>query len=220
MIMLAGATLALAVAGSSCRVKSAAAPPAHPDATVAYLEGTLTMDGDPVALGDAIVDGALLRTDADGLAEIVFADKNIIRVGPSASLRVRLSGLQRSLDIERGTVTAVLRKLDKALGGGMKVSTPSMVAGVRGTSFCAWVSGKENETYFCTCNGRIEFVPGGTQRSIVEEASHHEAFLFSGSGDAAAVSVPGSGHDHRHTDADIESLAARIGETMDWTAIE
>jgi hypothetical protein len=178
------------------------------------------MDGTPVELGAAISDGSLLKTDADGRAEIVFAEKNIIRIGPSASLRIRFAGLERSLEIEKGTVTAVLRKLDKAAGGQMKVTTPSLVAGVRGTSFCAWVSGTSDETYFCTCNGKIEFVPGGTGKGIIEEASHHEALVFTGVGEAVTVTVPGPEVNHRHTDADLETLAARIGEKMDWTTIE
>jgi hypothetical protein len=184
------------------------------------MEGTLTMDGAPLKIGSAITDGSLLQTGADSLAEIVFADKNILRIGPSASLTFRLQGLERSMDIQKGTVTAVLRKLDKAAGGRMKIRTPSLVAGVRGTSFCVWVNGAAPETYFCTCNGRIEFVPGGTEKSIIEEASHHEALDFTGTGTDVKVSEPGPDANRRHTDADLESLAARIGEKMDWTKIE
>jgi len=190
------------------------------NASVAYLEGTVTQDGVTLAIGDEIRDGALIQTDLDGLAEIVFEDKNAIRIGPSASLRVHLAVLEKSLDIERGTVTAVLRKLDKLAGGKLDVNTPSLVAGVRGTSFCVWVSGKTDETYFCTCNGRIEFIPGGTEESIIEEANHHEALVFTGSGDGVRVVPAPADMDPRHGDADLESLASRIGEKMDWSHVE
>ncbi len=188
--------------------------------TVVYKEGILTVDGTPVEIGAKVPDGALLSTDKNGLAEIVFADKNVVRVGPSTTFRVSLEKKRRSLEIERGTITAVLRKLDKAAGGSMKVRTPSLVAGVRGTSFCVWVSGTEQKTFFCTCNGRIEFTPGGTKRKILKEASHHDALVFAGTGKKVTVAPPEPGANTWHTDADLENLAARIGETIDWTHIE
>ena len=189
-------------------------------ATVVYKEGVLSVDGKPVEIGAKVPDGALLSTDVNGLAEIVFADKNAFRVGPATTFRVRLEKKRRSLEIERGPITAVLRKLDKATGGSMNVRTPSLVAGVRGTSFCVWVSGSKQETFFCTCNGRIEFIPGGTQRKILKEARHHEALTFSGAGKYVTVTVPDPQGNLWHDDSNLESLAARIGETMDWTRIE
>ncbi len=189
-------------------------------ASVLYIEGNVTQDGKLLSIGDSVRDGALIETDADGLAEISFAGKNAIRVGRSTIVRLGYKSLDKTLKVERGTVTAVLRKLDKLSGGGMKIETPSVVAGVRGTSFCVWVSGKTDETYFCTCNGRIEFVPGGTEKSVIEEASHHEALVFTGSGDSVSFAPAAADMDPRHDDADLESLASRIGEKMDWSRIE
>lgn len=201
----------------SCKGKT---DTARSPASVVYLEGSLTMNGEPLEIGAIIEDDALLQTQADSLAEIVFGDKNAIRIGPNASLRVHLAELERSVQVERGAVTAVLRKLEKAAGGNLQVNTPSLVAGVRGTSFCVWVSGSDEETYFCTCNGHIEFVPGGTSEKIIKEASHHDALIFKGSGDNVQVTLPDEHTNHRHDDASLESLAARIGEKMDWTQVE
>ncbi len=228
MILAAFALFAVSCQGKATSPSSpapmgeAATEAASPAASakVAYLEGTVTQDGKALSIGDAIFDGALLQTDADGLAEIVFDEKNAIRISPSASLRVQFSTLQKSMNIERGTVTAVLRKLDKLSGGKMDITTPSLVAGVRGTSFCVWVMGAREETYFCTCNGRIEFTPGGTEKSIIEEANHHEALVFSGTGAGVTTSPATAEMNARHGDADLESLAARIGEKMDWTHVE
>lgn len=204
---------------ASCQGRSAASG-GKTSASIVYLEGRVTQDGKDLVLGDAIADGSLIQTDPDGLAEIVFEGKNALRIGPSASLRVHLSDLEKSVDVERGKVTAVLRKLNKLSGGKMDVRTPSLVAGIRGTSFCVWVSGTEEETYFCTCNGKIEFTPGGTDQSIIEEASHHEALVFTGSGDNVSYIPAPPDRDPRHSDKDLETLAARIGETMDWTHVE
>jgi hypothetical protein len=189
-------------------------------ATVVYLEGSLTMDGARLDVGSTLADGTLLQTDEKGLAEIVFAGGNALRLGPNTVMRVSLGDLQRSMNIERGTVTAVFRKLGKLTGGRMEVGTPSLVAGIRGTSFFLWVSPDSQETYFCTCNGKLEFSPGSKLEKILSEASHHDALIFNGTGETVTVSKPGPGYNHRHGDADLETLAARIGETMDWSRVE
>jgi hypothetical protein len=82
------------------------------------------------------------------------------------------------------------------------------------------VSGTADETYFCTCNGRIEFIPGGTKKKIIKEAKHHEALTFSGSGKNVTITTPDPQANKWHTDGDLESLAASIGETIDWTHID
>jgi len=208
------------VSTESIRGGTADGNAAAPFASIVYFEGSVTQDGKALAIGDGIRDGALIETDRDGLAEIVFDGKNALSIGPSASLRVRLSDLEKSVNVERGKVTAVLRKLNKLSGGKLDVRTPSLVAGVRGTSFCVWVSGTAAETYFCTCNGRIEFIPGGTSESVIAEASHHEALLFTGTGETVSFVPAPADMDPRHVDADLENLAARIGETMDWSVVE
>jgi Uncharacterized protein conserved in bacteria len=210
LVVLLGAIL-------SCQKKSVSETA---EASVVYLEGSLTMDGQRLHIGSMVKDNSLLQTSADSLAEIVFENKNILRMGASTSLRAHLASLERTLEIKGGTVTAVLHKLDRALGGKMNITTPSLVAGLRGTSFCVWVNGSSNETYFCTCNGRIEFIPGGTEKSIIEEASHHAALEFTGTGNNVKVSIPGPEINKRHTDSDLESLASKIGDKMDWGKIE
>lgn len=187
---------------------------------LAYAEGTVTMNGIPVSIGDAIPPDAVLETGKDSLAEIVFNDKNALRLGPLTLMTLDISTLSRVLTVERGTLTAVLRKLNVAGGGTLRVRTPNLVAGVRGTSFCAWVAKEGAQTYLCCCNGTIEIAPKDGVPATETQSSHHTAVLFAGVGDESReVPVPDD-FDPRHDDGDLESLASRIGETMDWTTLE
>lgn len=205
----------------SCNARKSGVQPADIGfATLVYLEGSLTMDGVPLKVGEKVVDGSLLQTGPESLAELVFAGKNALRIGGNASLRVQLASLDRSLSVERGAVTAVLRKLDKLAGGKLTVNTPSLVAGVRGTSFYFRVEEAGAQTYFCTCNGSVVLTPEGSSEGILKEANHHDALLFTRQGASVSVTAPPSGYDHGHGDRDLETLAARVGEKMDWTRIE
>lgn len=187
---------------------------------LAYAEGTVTMNGRPISVGDAIAPDAVLETGKDSLAEIVFNDKNAIRMGQLTLLTLDIATLSRALTVERGTLTAVLRKIDAVSGGNLKVRTPSLVAGVRGTSLCVWVAKDGAQTYLCCCNGAIEVAPTDGAPAKETQATHHSAVLYAGVGaDSKEVPVPAD-FDPRHDDEDLESLASRIGETMDWTTLE
>ena len=185
-----------------------------------YAEGTVTMNGKPLSIGDQIPLDAVLETGKESLAEIVFDGKNAIRMGQSTLLTMDITTLSRVLEVERGTITAVLRKINTVSGGDLKVRTPSLVAGVRGTSFCVWVAKDGAQTYLCCCNGTIEIAPTEGAPSRETQSTHHSAVLFTGLGtESTEVPVPAD-FDPRHNDADLESLASRIGETMDWTTLE
>ena len=221
-VTVLAAVLALA---SGCARKVEAAPDTavrKPAAgcVLSYAEGTVTMNGKPISVGDAIAPDAVLETGKDSLAEIVFDDKNAIRMGQSTLLTIDLSTLSRVLTVDRGTLTAVLRKLDAVGGGNLKVRTPNLVAGVRGTSLCAWVAKDGSQTYLCCCNGALEIAPTDGAPAKETRATHHSAVLYAGIGsESREVPVPAD-FDPRHGDGDLESLASRIGETMDWTTLE
>ncbi len=193
-----------------------------PDTTcvLAFAEGTVTGNGKNLSVGDSIPPDAVLETGKDSTAEIVIDGKNAIRMGQSTLLRLDVSTLSRVLTVDRGTLTAVLRKIDAVSGGNLKVRTPNLVAGVRGTSLCAWVAKDGAQTYLCCCNGTIEIAPTDGAPARKKQATHHDAVLYAGVGaESREVPVP-AGFDPRHGDSDLESLASRIGETMDWNTLE
>lgn len=190
------------------------------DSQLVYSEGIVTMDGKEITIGTLIIDGSVLKTNADGVAEIVFNEKNIIKMGPDTALRLQVSSLKRIVYVDNGTFTAVLRKLDKLSGGSLEVKTPTAVAGVRGTSFFARVESGGNETYFCTCNGTLRMSADDGSSPVTKTATHHDGTIFKGSSGSVAIIPAPPGFDVGHSDKDLEVLASRIGETIDWTKLE
>ena len=187
-------------------------------AIIVYAEGTVKVNGQSVDIGARIPDGATLITGPDALAEIVFANKNILHIGAGSIVTLDLSKLQRTVNLEQGSVGAVLRKLDRLAGGSLDVRTKSAVAAVRGTTFFSQYEPEKPDTsYYCICNGKIELAnPDGAAAAAVS-AAHHEAHVRTmtaeGANDVAGTLV---GHD----DKLMEAMAARIGETIDWTKVE
>ncbi len=219
------AVLASAVLLTACAPKSAAAPAAAgtPEAgvcTLVYAEGVVTMDGKQIEPGTVILDGALLETDAAGHAEMVFNDKNIIKMGPATAMRLEMKTLQRVVHVESGTFTAVLRKLDRLAGGTLEVRTPNAVAGVRGTSFFARYTPGDTQTYFCTCNGTLSMARSDGTLPLAKTANHHDSTVYAGEAASAVLLPIPAGFNFGHSDADLENLAAKIGEKIDWTAAE
>ncbi len=204
----------------SCTPKLPAVQGAPTDCVLVYAEGRVTMDGKEISIGAKIINGALLKTDGNGIAEMVFNDKNIVKMGPLTVLRLDTSTLKRVVSLESGTFTAVLRKLDKLAGGTLEVRTPTAIAGVRGTSFFARVNPSEGETYFCACNGTLKLSTTDGSLGITKSSYHHNGTIFSGDPGDVKILTPPSGFDVGHTDKDLEDLASRIEETMDWSKLE
>lgn len=189
-------------------------------ATVVYASGTVKADGKEIGIGDAVKADATITTGEKSRVEIVFNDKNILRFGPETVAKLGGEAASRKLNVERGTVYAVLRKLDKLSGPGFEIQTESAALGVRGTTFFVRVSQADKETYICTCNGQLGLSKADGSGAFESKAPHHEANVFRKTDSGITISKPGPGYDHGHTDADMESLAAKIGVTIDWTKVE
>lgn len=209
-VLLAACLPAAALAAQGQAKADADAP------RLSYAVGAVAIDGKPADVGAAVPDGALLKTGPGAQAEIVFRGKNIIRVGENSAITFSLAGLKRSAQLKQGTFSAVLRKLDKALGGEFTLRTPTAQAGVRGTSFCARVDAN-GYSYFCACNGSLYLQDSLGGQGFTDASAHHKAYRFTSDGRTLKVAPAGLEY---HTDADIENLAARIGETVDWNTLE
>jgi hypothetical protein len=188
------------------------------DAVIVYCEGLVKSGGVHLDIGSRIAKDATLVTGPDSFAEIVFARKNILRVGPGSVVKLDLAGLQRQVTLDQGTVGAVLRRLEKASGGSLSVRTPTSVAAVRGTTlFAAVDADAPDETYYCICNGRLELANTDGSNAVPQEANHHHAVTRKQTASGTEDSARGlRGHD----DVSVEAMAGRIGEKMDWSAVE
>ena len=187
-------------------------------ASIVYTEGTVTLNGSPAAVGDEVPAGALVQTGADSLCQIVFNARNIIHMAAETSMRLDPSVVSRGATLQKGTIAMVLRNLAPGKPGEARFSirTSSTVAGVRGTCFLVRVE-DDNNTYICCCNGAIhlEGTSGQFTRNIA--APHHREVRITRSDTGVSMTAAPMLY---HSDADVEAIAARIGEKIDWTTID
>lgn len=209
-LFLAAAGLLLA----ACSPAQPAAPVTPDEARLAFFEGQVTVDGQPGKLGAVLTAQSLIVTGPDGLAELTIGPRNILKLGPSASLRLDLTKPIREVQLDQGALTSVLRGLPKLLGkdDSFRVRTPAIVAGVRGTSF--FIQAEGEKTYLCACNGSVSAEPGNGQPDVDLVAHHHAAREFAKTAGGLTITEAGMIY---HTDDDLNSLAQKIGQTIDWT---
>jgi len=195
---------------------AAQAAPAPGRGVVVFFEGDVRIDGRQAEIGAVLAAKALIETGSGASCEIVFDRKNALRVGQNAVASLDFSGPVKQVSLTKGGLTSVLRKLGKASGGDrFRVTTPTVVAGVRGTSFCIWVD--ESSTYVCACNGSVRTIDAKGSNAQDLSAAHHVARNYVSKDGAIEVSPAGVEH---HSDASVESLAARIEERLDWSKLD
>ena len=187
------------------------------NAKLAYLEGTVFANALEAFIGQILPAGSRIKTGAASLCELVFSNRNVIRMGQNTVLSLDPEA-PKTIDLRSGSLALVLKKLDTLSGAGpkFKVRTPSAAAGVRGTSFFLKVEDPET-TYVCCCNGRLSVEDPDRRERRDIEASHHKAFTFTVKGGETIVKEAGMLY---HDDETVEKIARRIGERIDWTRIE
>jgi len=191
-------------------------------ASIVYIEGDVSMNGSPAAVGDDVLPGAVLTTAKDSLCEVVFNTKNIVHLTGGTTLRFDTNALSRGATLQKGAVAMVLRNLNPLISGKpgdalrFTIKTSTAVAGVRGTCFFVAVE-DDNNTYVCACNGAIHLEGSGGEFTQNLASSHHQEIRVTRS--ASGVSVNAAPMLY-HTDGDVEAVAARIDEKIDWTKID
>jgi hypothetical protein len=191
-------------------------------ASIVYIDGDVSMNGSPAAVGDEVLPGAVLTTARDSLCQIVFNAKNIVHMAAGTTLRFDPKAVSLGATLQKGAVAMVLRNLNPFISANpadelrFTIRTSTAVAGVRGTCFFVAVE-DENNTYICACNGVIHLEGGGGQFTQNLASSHHEELRVTRSASGiTAHSAPLL----YHTDGDVEAIAAKIDEKIDWTRID
>jgi hypothetical protein len=210
--LLLAASIALVLGAAPLAVEAAPAS----RATVVFLEGDVRINGATAEIGQALGAVALVETGEGATCEIVFDKKNAVRVSQNAEASLDFSGIVKEVKLKKGGLTSVLRKLGKVAGKDtFRVTTATAVAAVRGTSFCIWAG--DDSTYVCACNGTVRTIDAKGSNEQVLSAAHHTAREYTRNGEAIDLTQAGIEH---HSDASVESLAARIGEKLDWAKKE
>jgi len=187
-------------------------------ASIVYIEGDVTMNGSPAAVGDEVQPGALLTTAKDSVCQVVFNQKNIVHMAAGTTLRFDSKTLSRGATLQKGAVAMVLRRLVASPDDQVRfaITTSTAVAGVRGTCFFIAVE-DDNHTYICACNGLIHLEGAGGAFTQNLASSHHAELRVTRSDSGISVNAAPLEY---HNDGDVEAIAARIGETIDWTKID
>jgi hypothetical protein len=214
------AALFLIVVAGCARKDPRSGDLAQPDRSrsveLVFFDGDVLIDGRSPELGDHLGSEFTVRTGAGARCDIVFDGGNALSVGQNTFISFDFSQLIVVVDIERGGLGSVLKKLDKISGtDSFRIQTLTSIAGVRGTSFCVWVG--PDSTYVCACNGRVRTIDALGNNEEILEAAHHQARLYRREG--SKFSVEGVGMLH-HDDALLQSIADRIGYQIDWTEVD
>jgi hypothetical protein len=189
-----------------------------PASTVFSYAGYVSINGsaltslkNPVRYGDRIITGG------NSFCEILINEKNLLRLGPSSELVFRISGKEAGLELKKGWFAGITRKVF-ASGGTYTVSTPTVTAGIRGTSYCVKVE-NPSSTYFCVCNGSIDLKDSSGLNAETVQGLHHSARRFRIGSDGSVIVDRNPGLLY-HDDTGLEAMAAAIQERIDWTRPE
>lgn len=178
--------------------------------TLSYLEGDISINNSPGSIGDTINDTDTIETGENSYCEIIFGNSNIFRLDENTQTRINWS--QSDIKLEKGAISAVFTKLEKFLNGDKEftVSSPSNVAGVRGTVFFMKVE-DENNTYLCICNGSLTI--GEPEKDLKIASDHHKAYRFTKADGSVITTSAGLLY---HNDDKMESVAEKIGYDIPW----
>ena len=180
---------------------------------VEFVDGDVTINGADADFGQVVGFGDWVQTGPDSSIEIVFDRANIFRLGENTVATIEIGTARQTVDLKFGSFAAVFNRLRTLTGNGtFDVTTPTVVGGVRGTSFFVRVLDRET-TYVCTCNGTLELQADGSTDSFLESAVRHSAYLFR---EVDGAVIRESAAESYHSTEDLNEVAEVIGVTIPW----
>ena len=197
---------------AACSTKEGAA--VFRDSSITYVTGDVTVNGKPADHGQVINGPTVIKTGAASECEIVFNTKNIIHIQENSLFRMDPGSPGPLVELDEGSLAAVVKKLSRTTSDyGFGIATPTVVTGVRGTSYFVKVE-NDDSTYVCVCNGTIHTEGSDGSEGQDMTAAHHQAVRVSLQ-NGRYTSVPAALE--YHGDSLIEGVAEKIGATIDWT---
>ena len=186
------------------------------DVLVEYVEGDVTIDDKPAVAGQKLEANFTVQTGDSSYCAIVFNKRNIMHIDAGSFAVIDLGKTIKEVKLERGVFASALRNIEKSIDGDrFVVTTPTAVAGVRGTVFFVKVENEES-SYICTCNGILHINDADGDNDQMVASAHHTAFRYlARDGD---IDTEGATMLY-HTDEMMELGASRIGESIDWSTV-
>ncbi|MBN2535509.1 MAG: FecR domain-containing protein [Spirochaetales bacterium] len=161
----------------SCNKKSDQADPAITEAIMEFMEGEVSINDKKAETGEKIENKSIVSTGENSFCEIVFDNKNIIKIQDNTLFKLDFSKVHKSIDLKQGTLISVLKKLAVlADSDSFTITTPAAILGVRGTSF--FVKADPVATYICICNGIVTVSDAENNSSEIIKSKHHSGRLF------------------------------------------
>ncbi len=186
------------------------------DGKIIFLAGNVTVNGHKAKLHEVITAGYSVQTADNSYCEIVFNEKNIIRLSGRSHIIYNISGEKSVINVYSGSLAGVLKRLTTKDGEKLSIISPTTIAAIRGTSFYIKVENPQN-TYFCDCNGIIELFDINKIEKKEIKALHHKAYNVILKNNKTVFKKAQMLY---HRDKDIEGVAKKIGVTIDWTKID
>lgn len=101
----------------------------------------------PAKVGELLEESDLLSTGANGSVGVTFIDNSRLSAGPNSRIELKQFRFNPTTqegefvtNVQRGTLAVVSGQIAKRSPEAMKVTTPTTILGVRGTTFAVKVS--------------------------------------------------------------------------------
>jgi hypothetical protein len=102
----------------------------------------------PVKPGDPVYTKDIVETGEHGSVGITFVDNSVFSTGPNSQIGLDefrfdpATGGEMHASMPRGTLSVVSGEITRKSPGALKITTPTAVLGVRGTTFAVQVVGE------------------------------------------------------------------------------
>jgi hypothetical protein len=171
-------------------------------ARVSYLYGELLINGVSAEQGAEIFEGDIVQTGDNSEADIEIRDYAIFHIKANSTVEMNDIFQNAGVTVKRGWFLTIVRS-----GKDFAVSTPMVLAGVRGTVLFMNVL-DDGRLYLCNCNGKIDIMDAkGMRRLKTSVSEYHTAFSMTRTGSGTQITAAGLLYHH---DSDILKMAKRF----------
>ncbi len=133
-----------------------------PWATVTILRGSATVQLDSnapqsLSLGQKIMEGATIKTEAKSFVRLSFADQSILNIAPTSQIQIKMpnSAEPALWNIAKGSIRALIKKSESASEDKVIIRAGNAAIGIRGTDFVVSYDNTTNKTSLLTIQGKV-----------------------------------------------------------------
>ncbi|UCB44530.1 MAG: FecR domain-containing protein [Spirochaetota bacterium] len=172
------------------------------EARVSFIFGEFFINGKKAEVGANIVEGDIIRTGDRSEAEIEVKNYAIFHMKENTVIEINNIVAKGRVKVKSGWFLGVIKK-----GKEFQVSTPTVLAGVRGTVLFVNVF-SDDSAYLCDCNGKVDIIdPRSMNQLKTVESEYHTAFNIKKAGKGVQITRAGQLYHH---DSDILKMAKRF----------